>query len=99
MPGGGPREQAGGDVDVRLIRRVDAERPGQPGHGLRTGELLEAAAVGLRDLAYEGRAGHRKEAELACAAGEAPVQPAADDEALVGVVAAAVEAPADLYRQ
>ena len=50
------------------------------GDGLGAGQLLEAAAVGLGDLADQGRARHRQEADLAGAAGPAAVQPAAEDE-------------------
>ena len=58
----------------------DAQLAGQLGDGLGTGQLLVATAVGLGDLPYERRAGHRQEADLARAAGPAAVQPSAEDE-------------------
>lgn len=73
-------QQPGRDLGVRLVRGPDAERGGEPGQRLGARKLLEAAAVRLDHLAYEGCARHRQETDLARTAGETAVQPAVDDE-------------------
>lgn len=81
---GGPGDQPGRDLVMgaraaaELV--VDAELPGQPGQHLRARQLLESARVRLGDLADQGHAGHRQEADLTGTTGEAAVQPPVDDE-------------------
>ncbi|BFO21587.1 hypothetical protein SHKM778_79750 [Streptomyces sp. KM77-8] len=74
-------QEGRGHLGVRALRDVlDAQLTGEPRHGLGAGQLLEAPAVGPGDLTDQRGPRHREEADLARAAGPAPVQPAAEDQ-------------------